>query len=475
MPYAPPGVFRRVYFAGCTGAPTSFFVSGTKRAYRWAVPLLALMLALPVLAAPKPAPASKVVPAAKTAAPARKRTEVKLAFTTKAPDMLVPMKPGTTMKVAPQVGLAVKAGPLSPVSALAFSPDGTRLYVGTYGRVSIWDPVAGKVLGHLDGVEGAVHQVRFSRDGKRIGVAGGKAAISGSVLIYDGTAPGKPLRRLAGHADVVYDFAWAPDGKRIATAGFDKQVRLWDVEAGKDVLTLKDHSDSVTAVAFSPDGRHLVSAGKDKSIKLFEAHTGKAVRAFTGHREEVLAVAFSPDGKAILSTGVEPQIRWWNAETGASLRTVGGHGGEVYEIRFGMDGKQFVTVSQDRSVRLWDVATGAIQKDYASGGDLLLSAALSPDGKRVAAGSWTGLVRLWDSASKRLLVLGFENPDSTPQPEYLLATPEGYISGSEGMVRQVEWQVGGEPVAGEPFVPVFARPEEVLKALKGEAVTAVKF
>lgn len=406
---------------------------------------------------------------------ARKTTEVVLPFGTPAPAELVPVKPGTTTKVSPALTAELKVGPLAPVTAVCFTPDGKGLLAGSYGRVTLWDLQAGKVLRHLDGIEGAVQAIAASPDGKRIGVAGGKPGQSGTVLLYDAAAPEKPVVKLAGDTDVVYSFAWSPDSKRIATASPDKLVRIWDAAAGTTTVTIKDHSDSVFAVAFSPDGKLLASGGKDKSVKLFQADTGKSIRTLSGHNADVLAVAVAPDGKSVLSSGAEPGVRWWNRETGAVTRTVGGHGGEVHDLRFSADGKTLLSVSEDGTARLWDGTTGALQKSFSSGGEPLWSAALSPDGQRVAAGGGAGLLRLWDVTSGRLLVLGFESPERAAQPEALLATPEGYVSATPGLGAALQWRVGGEAVPSEPFSKALARPEEVLKALRGEAVTPPKF
>jgi WD40 repeat protein len=442
-------------------------------------PLLAGTLALAlgwvaitaVSAAPHPGVAP-VTPAPKHASPPRKKLDLTLPLAAPVPAELVPNKPRSTERVPASLAAVLAVGPAAPISAVAFSPDGSRLFVGTYGRVAMWDLATGTVTGHLEGIDGAVHHLAFSPDGKLLGVGGGLPARSGTVLLYDAASPARPVKKLAGHTDVVYDFAWSPNSARIATASFDKQVRIWDAAAGATTQTIKDHSDVVYAVAFSPDGAFIVSGGKDKSVKLFKTDTGKSIRALTGHNAEVLAVAVAPDGKSILSTGVEPALRWWNPEDGSVTRNQGAHGGEVYEIRASKDGKNLTTVGSDQTVWLWDAASGSPVRAFRAG-ERLLCAAESPDGKRIAAGSDTGIVRLWDAASGRLLALLVESPDPA-QPGYLAAVPEGYVAASDSMAKLLRWKVGGQDVPADPFTKALAKPEEVLKALKGEAVTGVK-
>src|SRR5262245_31437099 len=77
--------------------------------------------------------------------------------------------------------LVLKAGPLAPVTAVAFNPDGKLLAVGAYGRVTIWDLDAGKPAKVLTNVLGAVNDVRFSPDGKLLAVGGGQPSARGDL------------------------------------------------------------------------------------------------------------------------------------------------------------------------------------------------------------------------------------------------------------------------------------------------------
>jgi hypothetical protein len=381
-------------------------------------------------------------------------------------NVLGPAKPA-------KLELAIKAGPLAPVAAVAFSPDGNLLATGSYGLVTIWDLTTAKPAKVLTNVLGAVNDLRFSPDGKILVTAGGQPSAKGDVRLF-AVGDWKLLGTLGGHADTVSSVAFTTDGKKLASASFDKTVRIWDVATQKLEQTLTGHSDFVYAVAFSPDGTWLASASKDRTVKIVEWATGKSKLTLSGTEQEVTAVAVSNDGKQVVSAGADPGLSWWNAQTGERIRRGAGHGIAVHELAFSKDGQTVISAGADKLVRTWKASDGTLLKTF-SVGSIAYATALSPDAKRVAAGSYDGLVRVWDANSTKQLLTLLALPPQGDAFDWLALTPEGYAGSSDGLATLGRWRMSGQELAGKAVWKALRQPETVAKAVRGEAVAVPEF
>ncbi|OAI52084.1 hypothetical protein AYO44_16760 [Planctomycetaceae bacterium SCGC AG-212-F19] len=376
--------------------------------------------------------------------------------------------PGATGKL----DLAIKAGPLSPVATVTFSPDGKLLAAGSYGLVTVWDLEKAQPVKTLTSILGAVNCLRFSPEGKVLAVAGGQPSAKGEVRLFD-TSEWKLLATLPGHSDTVSSVAFTADGKLLASGSFDKTVRVWDLATYKAIQTLTGHSDFVYGVAFSPDGKWLVSASKDRTVKMIDTATGKSLFTLGGTDQDVLAVAISPDGKQVVSTGLEPPLNWWNPKTAERVRRQAGHGVAVQELVFSKDGKLLASAGGDRTVRLWNGDTGTLTQTITVG-SAVYAVALAPDGKRLVAGSFDGLVRLYDMTGRHLATL-MSLPPRGEQHDWLALTPEGYMHSSETLAGLVAWRMADKQVDGEGVWKSLRQPEAVAKGLRGEALAAAAF
>lgn len=372
-----------------------------------------------------------------------------------------------------KLDVALKIGPLSPVAAVAFSPNGQFLASGSYGQVAVWDLNAGQPARALHNVLGAVNDLRFSPDGKILAVAGGQPSARGDLRLYQ-TSDWKLLGVLRGHDDVVFSVAFSPNGKQLASASFDQLLGLWDVEQLQLIKTFKAHSDFVYAVAFAPSGQQLYSASKDRTVQVTDIATGKSVFTFSGMDQDVMAVAVSPDGKSVVSSGFEAGVYWWNPQSGERVKVQGGHGVAVHELAFSKDGKKLISAGADRTVRIWDGTAGTALRTI-SVGSSVYAAAISPNNKLVAAGSFDGVTRVYDEAAGRLLASLVTVRGAGDRAEWLALTPEGFAAGSDPLMAMARWRMRGQDVNGAPLWPSLRRPEQVVKALRGEAVGDVKF
>ena len=390
------------------------------------------------------------------------------------PDLVTKIVPKDAM-----LALALKIGPLSPVTAIAYSPDGTKLAVGGYRAVVLWDTLTGLPSAAIENFAGPIESLAYRPDGTQLAVAGGAPGVSGEVKVYDTKTLGPVGVPLVGHTDQVYSVAWSPDGTRLATASQDKTARLWEWPSGKELKAFRDHSDAVTRVAFAPDGKSIYTACQDHNARRFDLSTGLATRTFSGHNEGITALAVKPDGKSLVTGGSEPELRWWNAETGDAGARQGGHGGTVNDIVFSKDGKLIASASADHTIRVWDGNSGGQQRQFDGSGDWLYSVAISPDSKWVAGGGADGAVRLWERATGRLRVtlLLWPPGGKAIATDWVAITPEGYYDGSPAWLERLKPSLAGRVVSAAPivaFVRTLRQPDSVLKSWQAAALDPAK-
>jgi WD40 repeat protein/serine/threonine protein kinase len=160
------------------------------------------------------------------------------------------------------------------VKFVAFSADGTRLALATGDPfcmspefdLHVIDVATGNrvaVAHGFDGGHAAVLSLAFSPDGHRLVTthAHGSRVWNAETLAEE--------RRLPGHTVLVRAAAFSPDGRRLATAGFDRTVKLWDLESGQELLTLKGDAP-FHSIAFDRAGTHLL-AGCGAKLMVWDA------------------------------------------------------------------------------------------------------------------------------------------------------------------------------------------------------------
>jgi WD40 repeat protein len=129
-----------------------------------------------------------------------------------------------------------------------FSPDGRTVAVDERGAVSLWEVASGRLRGRLRGPWMAF-ALAFSPDGRFLAV---------------GTDPDLPL--------LVHPRARPPRGQALPAdgPGPEAPVTLWDLAAGEAVGRLEGDCGRVQSLAFSPDGSRLAVAGYSPAALVYD-------------------------------------------------------------------------------------------------------------------------------------------------------------------------------------------------------------
>lgn len=213
------------------------------------------------------------------------------------------------------------SGLLANVFTLDWSPDGSRIAsacssarVGVDKTIHIWDVKTGQTLLQLKAGSGlypnfSVSALAWSPDGTRIASSLGDKTIQ---LWH--AATGKLITTYHTQSDWIYDFAWSPDSRLLATANKNHTAQLWDIKTGKLLLTYSGHTDNVRDIAWSPDGSRIATASNDHTVQIWDPATAHHIFTYRRHTAWATSIAWSPDSTLIASASNDKSVHIWQAK-----------------------------------------------------------------------------------------------------------------------------------------------------------------
>ena len=294
------------------------------------------------------------------------------------------------------------------VSAVAFSPDGTLLANGNSdAEVKVWNVQSQQCIFKTkrEGRFNNPHQLLFSPDGQRLAASGGRY---GAVYVWH-PKTGKQVAKFtfenAPEKGPVYfiPLAFSPDGNMIASATPENTFSLWDIEAGERIALFTGHTAPVSALTFSPCGQFLTSMDRDgtayewdfkEDIATAQSSCTSVPFTYAESRPRPKLVYLADS--TLLAAGVNNNtLTVWDAKRGDKLGTLRNEQ-RPYRISFSPKGSQLAIVDTDK-IQTWNIGELAPRTAVIRGHTSVCgSVKFSPDGQTLAAGYWSGDISLRD-------------------------------------------------------------------------------
>jgi WD40 repeat protein len=139
--------------------------------------------------------------------------------------------------------VATYPGHSETVFGVAFSDDGKQVFSsGADKKVHVWNPADGKKIADIGGFGQEVYELQLAGD-QLFACSADKQA-----RVFD-AAKRKQIKAFTGHADWIYTLSYHDGSKRLATGGYDGEVKIWNVDEGKEVISFKAAPGYVAATA----------------------------------------------------------------------------------------------------------------------------------------------------------------------------------------------------------------------------------
>lgn len=261
-----------------------------------------------------------------------------------------------------QVRALDRPGHRSAVSAMEVSADGELVAsAGDDAAICLWEAQSGRFVAMLEEETSPISAIAFSPDGTRLAAR----TESGRTRLWS-LSTSHEATRVVVVAESLWDLppvpppsagitagpVFLPDGRLVAFGNSDGSISLHSAANGQVAQTLKAQGSApVSALAVRSDVPGLASAETQGIVQLWELPSGAPKARVRADSGEIRALTFKAGLLAVAGDG----LSLWDIDRQERLLSLEGHSAPINALSISPDGNTLATASDDRTVKLWDL------------------------------------------------------------------------------------------------------------------------
>ena len=274
----------------------------------------------------------------------------------------------------------------SMVRRVAVSPDGRQVATVGFnlaaGEIKLWAAEGGALQHVLQGKDGYVWEIAYSRDGRQLVAATGQELIE----TWDPETGAKNDLSLTFDRKIT-SFALMEDPDAIAVGVENGSVYVRGI-VNEDWLFVRPYGDSVESVDVSPLDNSVLSTDSRGSARIHETFLQEQRAVLIG---EVGSANFIDGGRRVLTRTGSNRVQLWNAFRGRAVWDF--ETPSLEQVAVSSDGSMFAVLGGGH-VKAWSLKTGKLLRD-APYGETYADLRVAEDGSEIVAVSVAGTVTRW--------------------------------------------------------------------------------
>ena len=231
------------------------------------------------------------------------------------------------------------------------------------------------------------------------------------------------ISTLVGHKARIWDLSSFSSGNAIVSGSSDGTVRLWDIsqtvpwamegnknkhrEENTSTLLFDNLSSDIYAVQVHPDSTQVLFGGYDRKIRLTDIESQSTLQTLISHSSSVTSLCFNQQGRIVVSGSKDRSTKLWDLSSGVCIKSLNDALGEISSVQLGSNGSSLLTSSKDNCHRLWDIRKTSEplqryrghQNTYSN----FIRSAFGPSEEFILSGSENGQLCIWETASGTML------------------------------------------------------------------------
>ena len=290
----------------------------------------------------------------------------------------------------------------SAMMGVQFSDNGERILIACYhdNAAYLYDAHDYSLL-HTFSQNSGVREAGISPDGSRIAI-GALGSNGKKSALYNGTTYAKIVDLPVAEWSSVYSYRFSKDGQRLVTAdwisGDSDSVFIWNAQNGSLIAKFGGHDSTTVFAEFSSDGSNILSGSDDGVVVVRDAATLQEKFRNQEHPAEGMKLAVSPDGLSLitanLSYGLHNPLFFWDACTGERITQYDGTPAPTISVDFMPDGTHFLAGDYNGLVTLREIGSSTPSMSF-NAGFRVNDVKVSPDGQYILTVNDYKTVKLW--------------------------------------------------------------------------------